>query len=157
MAVLCMNFEMILSHGKSSEKAPEMVPFGRENDEGHVPAHPAHMCEMVYLANPALHMGLELHGDLNWIWCKVSVDIVQMEKTVTDLRSPSQAPCPKEVSDCLCWVLSVLLETHSTQQVINSQAKCTVDFCVFFKVATSQARTKHYCWSLKGTRTVSGH
>lgn len=61
---MCKNFATILSHGKLSEKAPDTVPFGRENNERHVPAYPTHMCETVYLANPALHMGLELHGDL---------------------------------------------------------------------------------------------
>lgn len=80
---------------KLSKKPSDTVLFGRENDDVHVPVHLAHMSKIAYLDDPALHVSLELHGILSWIWCcQVSAGVVQTERTVSDLGSPSAPPRP---------------------------------------------------------------
>lgn len=91
---------------KLSKKASDTVLFGRENDDVHVPVHLAHMSKIVYLDDPALHVSLELHGILSWIWCcQVSAGVVQTERTVSDLGSPS-APLRPMTSPVVSPVVS---------------------------------------------------
>lgn len=102
-------------------------------------------------------------GILSWLWCcQVSAGVVQTEREQCQTWGP-------HLRLHALWrlLLSLLLSLQHPQgervsdqkyiqhdrQVMNSQTLCAINVCVFYKMATSLARSGYRCWSFKSRST----